>query len=198
MLINGDDIIISAEGSQQGDPLNELEFCESIQPTLFETEVRTAMGFVDDINLEGELSSVVRDVQVIINSNPTTGLVLNARKCKITAKNFEMIDKFSIFKNFKIVVAEDMTILGAPVLEGRAVDNILKDKIATLERSIKRLSTLQSHDALCLLKNPLAMPKLLYILRTSPCANNPLLQQFDMVLKNGIETVLNVQLSDTQ
>ena len=113
---------------------------------------------------------------------PTKDLVLNARKCEITAKNFEMIDKFSIIKDFKRVAGEDLTILGAPVLEGRAVDNVLKNKIATLERSIKRLSTLQSHDALCLLKNSIEMPKLLYILRTSPCANNPLLQQFDTVL----------------
>ena len=148
MLIYGDDIIISAEGSQQGDLLNGLEFCESIQPTLLETEVRTTMGFVDDINLEGELSSVARDVQAIIDSIPTSGLVFNERKCEITAKNFEMIDKFSIFKDFKRVAAEDLTILGAPVLEGRAVDNALKYKIATLERSIKRLSTLQSSVSL--------------------------------------------------
>ena len=74
MLIYGDDIIISAEGSQQGDPFNGLEFCESIQPTLLETEVGTTMGFVDDINLEGELSNIARDVQVIIDSNTTTGL----------------------------------------------------------------------------------------------------------------------------
>ena len=109
-----------------------------------------------------------------------------------------MIDKFSIFKDFKRVAAEDLTLLGAPVLEGRAVDNVVKDKIVTLERSIKRLSTLQSDDALCLLKNSIAMPKLLHILQTSPCANNPLLQQFDMVLQNRLETILNVQLSDTQ
>ena len=38
------------------------------------------MGFVDDINLEGKLSNVARDVQAIIDSNPTTGLVLNAKK----------------------------------------------------------------------------------------------------------------------
>ena len=91
-----------------------------------------------------------------------------------------------------------MTLLSAPVLEGRAVDNALKDKIATLERSIKWLSTLHFHDALCPLKNPIAMPKLLYILWTSLYTNNPLLQQFNMVLKNGLQTILNVQLSDTQ
>ena len=31
-------IIISAEVSQQGDPLSGLQFCESIQPTLTERE----------------------------------------------------------------------------------------------------------------------------------------------------------------
>ena len=44
MLIYDHDIIISAQGSQQGDPLSGLDFCESIQPTLLETEVRTTMS----------------------------------------------------------------------------------------------------------------------------------------------------------
>ena len=74
----------------------------------------------------------------------------------------------------------------------------MKDKISTLEKSIARLSILQLHDALCLLKNSVAMPKLLYILRTSPCANNPLLHEFNIMLKVGLETILNVQLSESQ
>ena len=48
------------------------------------------------------------------------------------------------------------------------------------------------------LKNSIAMPNLLYILRTSPCANNPLLQVFDIKLKEGLQTILNVELSDLQ
>ena len=44
MLIYGNDIIISAQGSQQGDPLSGLEFCESIQPTILETEVPKAVN----------------------------------------------------------------------------------------------------------------------------------------------------------
>ena len=83
MLIYGDDIIISAEGSQHGDPLTGLESCEFIQLTLLETAVRTTMGFVDDINLEGELSSVARDIQAIIDSNPTTRLVLKAISARL-------------------------------------------------------------------------------------------------------------------
>ena len=92
----------------------------------------------------------------------------------------------------------DLTLLGAPIFEGRAVDNDQKNKIATPETSIKRLSTLESHDALCLLKDSIATSKLLYILQTSPCANGSMLQQIDMVLKNGLEPIFNVQVSDTQ
>ena len=46
-----------------------------------------------------------------------TGLILNASKCEITAKNYKLIDKFSIFKDFKRVAAEDHTLLGAPILK---------------------------------------------------------------------------------
>ena len=54
--------------NKQGDPLSGVKFCESIQPTLLETEAQTTMGLFDDINLEGELSSVARDIEAIIDS----------------------------------------------------------------------------------------------------------------------------------
>ena len=63
---------------------------------------------------------------------------------------------------------------------------------------MKCLSLLQAHDALCLLKNALAMPKLQFILRTSPCAGKPLLTTFDGVLHNGLSKILNVELNDSQ
>ena len=42
------------------------------------------------------------------------------------------------------------------------------------------------------------MPKLQYILRTSPCAGNPLLSAFDDVLRRGLSKILNVDLGDSQ
>ena len=128
--------------------MSGLEFCESIQPTLLAHVARTIMGFVDDIDSEGEVSHVARDVRAIIDSNASTGLTLNPHKCEITASNFNIVDNFPIFHNFKRIALEDITLLGSSVLEGRAVDNALKDKIVTLERSITRLSTLQTHYAL--------------------------------------------------
>ena len=75
---------------------------------------------------------------------------------------------------------------------------MLQEKIADLKRTIKRLALLQAHDALCLLNNSIAMPKLLYLLRTSPCFDNPLLASFDDTLRLGLSLVLNVELDDKQ
>jgi len=48
-------------------------------------------------------------------------------------------------------------------------DKAITDKIEQLSRAIDRLSLLHAHDALVVLKNSLAMPKLLYTIRTSDC-----------------------------
>ena len=57
---------------------------------------------------------------------------------------------------------------------------------------------LHAHDALVILKNSVAMPKLLYLLRTSECGDNALLDQFDTILRKGLTEILNVDLSDDQ
>ena len=42
------------------------------------------------------------------------------------------------------------------------------------------------------------MPKLLYLLRTSECSDNPLLYQFDTILQKDLTEILNVDLNDDQ
>ena len=90
------------------------------------------MGLVDDTDLEGEISSVDRDAQAIINSNLSTGLLLNANKCEIITKNIGIIDEFAIFKDFKRFSMEDLTLLGAPIHEGRAINNAFKTRFPPL------------------------------------------------------------------
>ena len=192
------EIIITTEGSQQGDPLSCLEYCDAAQPTLLATSSRTKLGFGDDTNLEGRISQVANDAQLIIDSHQHTGLHLNAHKCEIIANTFELIDQYSIFKDFKRTAKEDMTLSGAPGLEGKAVDKALQEKIADMEQSVKSLSLLKARDALCLLNNALAMLKLQYIRRTSLCARNPLLSAFDGVLRNELSKILKVELNDSQ
>jgi len=60
-----------------------------------------------------------------------------------------------------------MTLLGAPVFKGKAQDKAIQDKIDDLTRAVERLKQLQTQDALVILQNSLAIPTLLYLLRTS-------------------------------
>ena len=138
-LTYGSESIISDEGSQQGDPLSSLKYCDAAQPTLLAATSRTKLGFVDDTNLEGKISQVANDVQHIIDSHQHTGLHLNSPKCEIIANNFELVDQFPIFKDFKRIAKEDINLLGGPILEGKAVNTALQAKIKDLERSVERL-----------------------------------------------------------
>jgi len=81
-----------------------------------------------------------------------------------------------------------MTLLGASVLKSKAQDKAIQDKIDDLTRAVDRLKHLQAHDALVILK-----PKLLYLLRTSQCSDNP-----DDTLRTGLITILNVDINSDQ
>ena len=117
---------------------------------LLEREVQTTVGFVD-IDLEREISSVARDVEAIIDSHPSTDLLLNAHKCEIMAKNFEIIDKFTVWRTSRELPWWTWLYLKHRSSKDERLTMTCKDKIATLEWSIACLSKLQSHDTLCLL-----------------------------------------------
>ena len=68
---------------------------------------------------------------------------------------------------------ENLTLLEAPVLPGRAINKAIKQKTEKMEKAISRLPLLHAHDALTLLRNSISVPKLLYTLRTSNRSENP-------------------------
>ena len=52
------------------------------------------------------------------------------------------------------------------------------------------------HDAYCLLRHSFALPKLLYILRTSPCSKSPQLRRFDLLLRSLLGKIANINIAD--
>ena len=101
----------------------------------------------------------------------------------------------SCFENVQQVDVTNLTLLGA-VLERQAMSTVLGKKISELSSMGDRLSWISSHHALFLLKNCFTLPKLLYILRTSPCFAHPLLQLFDILQIYLIRSLLNIRLDD--
>ena len=101
----------------------------------------------------------------------------------------------SCFENVQQVDVTNLTLLGAP-LGKRAMSSVLGKKISELSSMGDRLSWISSHHALFILKNCFTLPKLLYILRTSPCFAHPLLQSFDDLKIYLLKSLLNIRLDD--
>jgi hypothetical protein len=100
------------------------------------------------------------------------------------------------FSGFRRVDVGNCELLGAPLFVGTALSSALSTRCEDLERATVRLSKLQSHDALLILKNSLSAPKLMYTLRSSPCSDCPELDVFDRLLRNSLSTITNVSLDD--
>src|SRR6218665_2579748 len=196
MLRHGSSIIRSEEGTQQGDPMSPLEFCIALQSILSELKSELRVAFLDDLTLGGKVDVVAHDVQHIAHEAAKLGLELNRAKCEIIFENCENRADNASFHGFKDTPLEEATLLGSPLIPGHVIDMVLNKKVEDLERAVGRLSMLHSHDALILLRNGLSVPKLLYTMRTALCVDCPSLARFDLLLRSGLSSILNVELSD--
>ena len=102
----------------------------------------------------------------------------------------------SLSGSFRIVEPAVATLLGSPIGGNESLDLVWRLKLNQLETLGSRLEQLQAHDAICLLKNALAIPKILYVLRTSPSFISSLLSTFNRVLRALLESICNIRLTD--
>ena len=58
-------ITSSKEGSQQGDPVGPLLFCNTIQPLLTSLDSDLNLGYLDDVSLGGSVDVVAANVAQI-------------------------------------------------------------------------------------------------------------------------------------
>ena len=188
--------ISSEVGAQQGDPLGPLLFCLTIQPILAALTSPLKIGYLDDITIGGQQSTVAEDVDTIRTMSETIGLKLNNSKCELISNSKAPV--INTFKDFVQLQPDSAYLLGAPLTTGPAMDQALQQRSSDLERGIENLKKLAAHDALVLLRHSFSAPKLLHTLRSSPCVDHPLLQDFDRLIKNGLGQITNSSISDIQ
>ena len=104
----------------------------------------------------------------------------------------------SAFSEFKQMCCDRATLLGTPIGSVGLIDSILVSKVDKLKIIGERLQHLSSQDALLILRNSMAIQKVLYILRTAPCYLSDQLNTFDDALRSILSDVLNVDLSNEQ
>jgi hypothetical protein len=199
-LFFGSDLVASAEGLQQGDPLAPALFCLVIHPLVESLKSLLNVWYLDDGTLGGPGKLVLSDLKTVMAASSDIGLQLNPSKCEIKIMgNFDQESVSAITEllpGIKILGAADSTLLGAPLTE-EALNDALSQKIDQIELIVNRLPKLSAHTALFLLKNCLSMPKMTYLLRCSPMFKvSSLLGQFDLVMRNALEQITNVTLDD--
>jgi hypothetical protein len=198
----GDHVIKSSEGVQQGDPLGPVYFSVGIQPLVNGCKSSLNIWYLDDGSVGGDQTVVLDDFKSILAASEQYGLSVNDAKCELAFMRDDDPDRDEITERFrqlapgiKVLPKDTLTLLGAPILDA-SVDVVLAQKIADLIRLGNRLTILDPHDALFLLRHCFSLPKLLYVLRAAPCFQSDCLDQYDNVIRTTLEAVLNNTLND--
>ena len=192
--------LLSAEGVQQGDPLGPLCFSLAIHHLISNLSSELNMWYLGDGTLAGKPDVVRSDFEAIIAAQDSLGLKVNINKCEysVLGSNRESTD--AILTSFrdrhpdaKFVSPDDLSLLGTPLFQN-ALELDLKARLEGFKSTCARLESLDSHDALFLLKNVFYIPKLLYLLRTSFSYLSPILKDFDQCMKFSLENITNCNL----
>ena len=187
----------SSEGAQQGDPLGPLYFCLAIHSLLSSLESEFVCGYLDDITIGDEVDIIEKDFIKLEQDAANLGLKLNRSKCEIIASTDNPFNELH-GRGISLIQCTTKTacLLGAPLFKD-GVDQALTKKCDELKAMTRRLLLLPAHDSLYLLRNALAIPKLLYILRTAPCFSSVKLIEYDETLRISLQSILNVALDET-
>ena len=197
-LFWSDKIILSSEGVQQGDPLGPLLFCLTIHHMCSRLKSELCIFYLDDGTLGGLLSDVLHDVEMIKKEAGIVGLELNPQKSEVVGNNSELIAGIqSVLPGVRVVAPAVATLLGSPIGGTESLDAAIDTKTAMLKCLRKRFRYITCHDAYLLLRHSLAIPKLLYLLRTSPCFLSPSLKIYDDELRATICSSFNIHLIES-
>ena len=148
---------------QQGDPLGSLLFCLSIYHVSLLMKSELYNLYLKDGTLRWVLSDVLNDKGSWNCLSRTQNL-----KSKVLIQ--DSLPPYSLlYQGVCVVDPADATLLGSPIGDTGSIIAAINTRAAILKCLRERLHYLTSHDAYLLLHHSLAIPKLLYLLRTSPC-----------------------------
>jgi hypothetical protein len=192
----GSTLINSSEGIQQGDPLGPLLFCLAIHPITAQLKSGMKFFYLEDGTIGGPESLVMDDLKCIEYSASQLGLLLNHSKTEIICSKDSGLLIHYYAPDMHKVEPKDAVLLDTPLGDLSGIDNALQDKVRKLRILGDHLAHLRTQDALFLIRNAFSIPKILYLLRTSPCFSSAILGDFDQELRSILSTTLNPSLDD--
>ncbi|XP_029657562.1 uncharacterized protein LOC115231754 [Octopus sinensis] len=196
-------VINSECGIQQGDPLGPLLFAVCVDHVARGISSPINFWYLDDVTLGGPLEVIMDDASKIISEFLKIGLSLNGAKCELIGLTEPLTQQSEVFMalsekidGLRITALADLVILGSPISDKGIAKAIVsqRDKIAPL---CDRLRLFGSHLGLFLLKNFLFIPRLTFLLRTSPCfRSRQELLDLDDAVTSSLQLLLNTLFTD--
>ena len=159
--------------------------------------------YLDDATIAGDPRSVCDDIKRCSRMLADIGLFLNPPKSELlnlgldeTVFLRETLGINSILENVSFAKKEDVILIGSP-LTSTAIRPQFQHKLSIFKAMTEKLSHLDRHPAYFLLKNCFSMPKLMYLLQSSPTFQHPdLIADFDDCLKSCATDICNVSFDD--
>ena len=142
----------------------------------------------------GSMDDVLHDLDVI-KAGENLGLFLNCSKYEVICHDDTVWgDIASALPGAMVVNPESACLLGSPLGDVASIDASLEEKIRALSIMGSRFPHLSAHDSLTLLRHSFTIPKLHYLLRTTPCFLSDLLEKYDSTLRSIFSSVTNTPL----
>lgn len=198
MLFFGEKLIPSEVGLQQGDPAGPLGFSLSIHPLIQQLRSEMNIWYLDDGTLGGDPASVLTDLKTILEKCNHLGLRLNPLKCELFFCGTKDQDVMKAFEEVLpgIQLVSSLTLLGAPITVDN-IDYVFEKKFNEVRTLLRRLVDMKFHIAYYLMKNCFLVPKLNYLMRTSPTWKiKQQIDSMDQDIKKTVEAIINTKLSE--
>ncbi|KAJ0173779.1 hypothetical protein K1T71_010928 [Dendrolimus kikuchii] len=201
-LVYQENLIHSATGCQQGDPLGPAIFSLAIHPIIQKLNSKFNVWYLDDGTLGGDIDTLKNDLKYLISEFSKIGLVLNYSKCELFIANSTVnvsntISDFQdLASNLKLVKKDTLTLLGSPIFD-ESFPSFVDDKIQNFHSKIVNLKEISAHSAYFLIRYCLFTPNFTYVLRCSPLWRHPtILYNLDNIIRQTLTSIINIPLED--
>ncbi len=220
-LFYGDYVLISSQGTQQGDPLGGLFFALGLHPVIKKVHDRVPglllhVWFFDDGRLDGPVWSVLAAWGILRADLPGIGLQLKLQKCKLAfsagyeaaqdealrgdAMDIDFVgDAFPtemerVMDSAREEVRRGYVTMGVPIGTKEFVDKFFESKLEKIKTLHRRIGNLRRmHSQLWILRNCASVCKLMYWMRImDPETITPHLKAFDKMQFTLLQEIVGV------
>ena len=123
--------------------------------------------------------------------------MLNMQKCELITCYSTIRDSIlSIFPQFQVTMPDSVSLLSSPLGDIDCISDTIQLKVSNLETTGVRLQRMHAHDALQLLRHSFTLPKMMHILRTTPCFLSSCLTGYDNLLRSILSGIVNVNFQE--